>query len=108
MAFTGPVFWRSARTRPERRDATLIAANIAALEDEFAKAEKPLSQHAFLCGEALTLADIQFSHVLFRYFDIDIPRGDFPFLRAYYDRLAQRLAYQRTVMIPYEVLRDTF
>ena len=107
-AFTGPVFWRHTRTKPAFRDPELIAANVASLEDELARAEPRLSRTAFLCGADLTLADIQFGHVLYRYFDIDIARTDLPAVRAYYDRLATRPAYQKTVMVSYEALRNTF
>lgn len=107
-AFTGPVFWRTARTRAANRDPALIARNLAALTTELKKAEAQLSRHQHLCGPDLTLADIQLGHVLYRYFDIDIPRADLPALRAYYDRLTARPAYRRTVMVSYDALRDTF
>ena len=107
-AFTGPVFWRTARTRTENRDADLIARNLARLNEELAKADSQLSDNAYLCGGDLTLADIQLGHVLFRYFDIDIPRPDMPGLRAYFDRLAARPAYQKTVMVSYDALKNTF
>lgn len=107
-AFTGPVFWRTARTRPEHRDAALIAGNLAALEHELAKAEAQLERTAYLCGANLTLADVQLGHVLYRYFDIEIARPDWVALRAYYDRLATRPAYQKTVMVSYDALKNTF
>ena len=107
-AFTGPVFWRTARTHPDRQDATLIASNIATLESELIKAEHVLAKHRYLCGPDLTLADIQLGHILYRYFDIDIERAELVHLRAYADQLAQRPAYQRTVMVSYDTLRNTF
>ena len=51
------------------------------------------------------LADIVCGHVLYRYFDIDIPRRDFPLVRAYYDRLTERPAFRDHVMVSYEALR---
>ncbi|MGI9390679.1 MAG: glutathione S-transferase family protein [Boseongicola sp.] len=107
-AFTGPVFWRTARTLPERRDPELIRANLDCLEDALDKAEPRLSAMPFLCGDHLTLADIQFGHVLYRYFDIQIDRRALPALRKYYDRLADRPAYQSAVMVSYDTLRNTF
>lgn len=107
-AFTGPVFWRAARTKPENRDVELIARNLAKLEAELAKAEPRLAEQAYLCGAHLTLADIQFGHALFRYFDIDIPRTDLPALRAYFDRLTKRPAYRRAVMVSYDTLLNCF
>ena len=52
-----------------------------------------------------TLADIQFGHVLFRYFDIPIGRQERPALRRYYDALTARPAFREHVMMSYEELR---
>ena len=68
-------------------------------------AEAQLSRGAFLAGNDFTLADIQFGHVLFRYFDIPIPRQDRPALRRYYDALTARPAFGEHVMVSYEELR---
>lgn len=106
-AFTGPVFWRVVRTPADRHDKPAIAKALAALEAELATAEAQLAMHDFLAGPNLTLADIQFGHVLFRYFDIDIPRPAFPNLAEYYNRLTRRPAYQKAVMLSYDTLRDT-
>ena len=106
--FTGPVFWQTARTAPEHRDPRLIRANIDRLETELAKAEARLGGMLFLCGSHLTLADIQLGHILYRYFDIDIDHRDMPALHGYYLRLAERRAYQKTVMVSYDELRNTF
>ena len=107
-AFTGPVFWRTARTKPENRDADLIAQTLARLTAELAKADEQLVRSDYLCGPDLTLADIQLGHVLHRYFDIEIARPDLTNLAAYYARLATRPAYQDTVMVSYEALKNTF
>jgi glutathione S-transferase len=64
-----------------------------------------LSRGAFLAGDQLTLADIQFGHVLFRYFDIPIARPHRPALTRYYDALVARPAFREHVMVPYEELR---
>lgn len=106
-AFTGPVFWRVVRTPRDRWDRAAIRTAVDRLEAELAIAEPRLARQAFLCGETLSLADIQFGHVLYRYFDIDIKRRALPALRAYYDRLAQRPPFQSAVMVSYEMLRNT-
>ena len=105
--FTWPVFWRVVRTPKPRWDHAAIGAAVDKLEHELAIAEAQLTQHAYLCGDTLTLADIMLGHVLYRYFDIEITRRDFPAVRAYADRLATRPAYQKAVMTSHEVLRDT-
>jgi glutathione S-transferase len=105
--FTGPVFWRVVRIPRARWNVAAIAAAVDRLEHHLAIAEKRLEQHNFLCGDVLSLADIMLGHVLYRYFDIEIERREFPMLRACYERLTKRPAYQKSVMISYEVLRDT-
>lgn len=105
MGFTEPVFWRVVRTAPAARDATAIAAAIAALAKKLAIAEAQLERHAFLAGPDFTLADIQFGHVLYRWFDIAIARPELPALRRYYERLTARPAFREHVTVSYEELR---
>lgn len=106
--FTGPIFWRVVRTPAERHDHAAIRAALDEFERELAIAEAQLEQHSFLAGDAFTLADIVFGHVLYRYFDIDITRRPFPHIARYYQKLTQRPAYAQTVMINYDDLRNTF
>ncbi len=105
MGFTAPVFWRVVRTAPRDRDEGAIGAALRALDVRLDIAEARLARHPFLAGDVLTLADIQLGHVLYRYFDIGIPRPPRPRLRGYFDRLATRPAYREHVMISYEELR---
>lgn len=106
-AFTGPVFWRAVRTRPEARDEDAIARSSVAFE---AALERGLQQagDGFLCGPDLTLADIQFGHVLYRYHDAGLARRRVPGFAAYYARLTARPAYRKAVMVSYDALRNTF
>lgn len=105
IAFTGPVFWQLVRTPPQKRDPQVIRLGIQALENKLAIAEEQLQQHPFLVGDDLTLADIQFGHILFRYYDLDIERRALPHLATYYADLSQRPAYREHVMIAYDELR---
>ena len=106
LGFTAPVFWRVVRTAPAKRDPAAIAQAVVALDKKLAIAEARLAKHAFLAGPDLTLADIQFGHVLYRYYDIDmIERPAFPALKRYYGNLANRRAFREHVMLSYEELR---
>ena len=107
LGFTAPVFWRVVRTPPAKRDPAAIAAALAALEDKLALADRRLAERPYLAGDSFTLADIQFGHSLYRYYDIDIPRAELPALRRYYDRLTGRPAFRAHVMISYEDLRES-
>ncbi|RST85631.1 glutathione S-transferase family protein [Aquibium carbonis] len=105
LNFTAPVFWRVVRTAPADRDEEAIRAALRALEVKLDIAEAQLEHHAFLACSEFTLADVQFGHVLFRYFDIDIPRGEHPAVKQYYDALTKRPAFIEHVMVSYEELR---
>jgi glutathione S-transferase len=106
LNFTGPVFWRVVRTPAAERDPAAIAKALSHLGRFLDIAEQRLSELPFLAGEHLTLADIQFGHVLFRYFDIAIERAPRPSLRRYYEALTTRPAFREHVMVSYEELRD--
>ncbi|WP_413739752.1 glutathione S-transferase family protein [Sodalis sp. RH14] len=105
LNFTAPIFWRVVRTAANERDPLAIGRAVETLATVLSIAERQLARHPYLTGHELTLADIQFGHVLYRYYDIDIPRPALPHLQAYYQRLASRPAYKKHVIISYEELR---
>lgn len=105
MAFTGPVFWRVIRTPPQDQNPTAIKDAIKTLEQALHIANTRLEKHVFLASDQFTLADIQFGHILFRYYNINIERATLPYLAQYYAQLKTRLAYQQNVMLSYEELR---
>lgn len=107
LSFTAPIFWRVVRTAPRDQDPAAIGQAVAKLDKLLDIAEAQLSRGAFLAGDNFTLADVQFGHVLFRYFDIPITRQDRPALRRYYDALTARPAFREHVMVSYEALRVT-
>ncbi len=107
LKFTAPIFWQVVRTPKERQDPDKIQQGVTTFEKNLGIAEKRLSTHEYLAGPHFTPADIQFGHVLYRYYDMPIKRAALPAVQAYYTRLTQRPAYQEHVMVPYEELRDT-
>lgn len=70
-------------------------------------ADDRLAKQEFIGGDNFSLADIQFGHCLYRYFDIDIERQELANLRRYYDALTTRKQYQAHVMVSYDELRET-
>ena len=107
LMFTAPVFWRVVRTPPSMHDAIAIADALARLDNFLKIADTRLSASRYLAGNHLTLADIQFGHCLYRYFDIDIDRRENPSVQRYYEVLSQRPAFQEHVLISYEEVRVT-
>jgi glutathione S-transferase len=106
MNFTSPVFWPVVRTPAAQQDPAAIRTALRTLDKFLVIAETRLAQFPYLAGEHFTLADIQFGHGLFRYFDIAIERAEHPHLRRYYDGLTARPAFRQHVMVSYEELRD--
>lgn len=106
LNFTVPVFWRAVRTPPSKRDPAAIGKALDVLNKNLDIAESQLSKFEYLVGNRLTLADIQFGHCLFRYFDIDIERAEHSKLERYYQALSARPAFREHVMLPYDELRE--
>ena len=67
-------------------------------------ADERLETNKWLCGTNFTLADIQFGHVLYRYYDIEIKRPNWPSIKRYYDNLLSRNAYRKHVAVAYDEL----
>lgn len=103
MQFTVPIFWQVVRTRQPDPDA--VAQAVQQLGQKLLIAEERLGRQAYLAGDSFTLADIQFGHVLYRYFSIDITRPDLPQLERYYRTLESRPAFREHVMVSFEELR---
>lgn len=104
-AFSAPIFWAVVRTPPSKQDPVAIRAALVRFDGLLDIAEAQLERHAFLAGEVFTVADIQFGHLLFRYFDIPIERKERPVLQRYYDALVERPAFREHVMVDYGALR---
>ncbi len=104
-AFTVPIFWQVVRTAPSRQDPKAITQAIADFDAVLAIADAQLAKNAFLAGPDFTLADIQFGHILYRYYDMMIERPKRPHVERYYQALTARAAYREHVMVSYEPMR---
>ena len=103
--FTAPIFWLRVRTAARDRDEAELAANIAIFETRLDRLQDQLARHDHAAGPDFSLADIVIGHVLYRWFDIDVPRQPRPLVEAYYDRLTRRPAYRDHVMLSYDALK---
>jgi len=103
--FSVPIFWARVRTAAAERDKVALTVALERFNGYLGYLEVQLGDNPYVMGADLTLADVVIGHVLFRYFDIDIPRRDRPVIAAYYARLQARAAFREHVMVSYEVLR---
>ena len=106
VGFARPVFWPMIRVAPEKRDTQALAEAMDSLTKLLKIADDRLAQHDYLAGDRLTVADILFGMLLYRYYTLDMARPTLPALENYYQRLTQRPAYQEHVMVPYDELRE--
>ena len=105
MNFTAPVFWMVVRTAAKDQDHQALTKSLQNLNKKLAIAEAQIARYGYLAGSEFTLADIQFGHSLYRYFDIAIDRPPYPAIEQYYEKLKQRPAFAEHVMVSYEELR---
>lgn len=105
QGFTVPIFWSRVRTPAVDRDAATLDQAIAQFDDGMRHLAGQLGEQDFVCGNALSAADIVIGHLLFRWFTMDIARAANPIVEAYYQRLTERAAYRKHVMVSYDVLR---
>jgi glutathione S-transferase len=103
--FLNGVFWGLYRTPESQRNWRAIGDKIARCVRHFQFLNELLAERRFLCGSTLTLADIPAGTLLYRYFELDIDRPSTPNVEAWYQRLRERSAYSKHVMIPFAELR---
>jgi glutathione S-transferase len=66
----------------------------------FAMLDERLARHAFLCGDALTLADIAIGIYAYRWLKLPLDRPAAPHLQRWHDALAARPGFARHVALP--------
>ncbi len=95
------VFWGLVGTPADKRNLTAVAAAIEETTRAWRMIEAKLSNHDYISGSDFTLCDIPWGVHAHRWFGMDyqgLERPEMPALRAWYDRLCQRPAYQQHVM----------
>jgi glutathione S-transferase len=95
-----PVFWGLIRTPPEKRDLKAIEDGVGKLAQAFQVLEQSLEGRDYVAGNAFTMGDIPLGTFVYRWNALDVRRPTLPRVQAYYQRLQQRPAYNKHVMLP--------
>ncbi len=95
------VFMATVRTEPAKRDAGRIADVAGRLGQALGILDAHLAGRPYVVGDRLTMADIPFGPMAYRYYNLEIARPDLPNVSAWYERLCERPAYREHVMIPF-------
>jgi len=95
------VFQALYRTPPADRDAAAIARNTIEANRAMALLDAHLATQPFVAGDAFTMGDIPLGTTGHRWLEVaGIDRPAFSAVRAWRDRLAERPAFSRHVMLP--------
>ena len=98
------IFWGFYRTPEAQRNMPAIERKIERCSAHFRLLDAWLNDRDFMAGAQFSLADIPIGTHLYRYFNVEIERPEIPKVGAWYERLQQRPAYQKNVMLPFDDL----
>ncbi len=94
------IFFTWVRIPEPERDYAAAGKARDASERLWRMVEARLAGQDFICGDALTLADIAVGIYVHRWFALPIERPELPGLAAWYARLKQRPGYATHVAVP--------
>lgn len=96
------LFWGMVRTHPDERDMAAIKVAAKASGEAWTLLDAHLAHgHPYVEGTNLTLADIALGAYARRWFGVEVEnRPDLPRLQAWYQRLGERLSFQKHVAPP--------
>jgi glutathione S-transferase len=94
------IFWTFVRTPEDKRDLPAAAKARDAAEVLWAMVEARVAKQPFVCGDALTVADVALGVFVHRWFALPVERKAMPGLEAWYGRLKNRPGYAKHVAVP--------
>ncbi len=93
-----PLFWDTVRTAPEKRDMAAVAAKAEQAGILLRILDDRLAEVPFIAGDDFSMGDIPLGALIYRYFNVDVERPPLHNIKAWYERLRARSAYQHHVM----------
>lgn len=98
-------FWGLIRTPAAERNDKAIAVAAKRAGERLAILDEHLASRPYVLGDRLTIGDVTAGALLYRYYNIDIPRPAYPNVEAWYQRLMARPAYKTHVAIDFSDLK---
>jgi glutathione S-transferase len=93
------------RTPARERDVAAIEAAARRVGEDLAILNSQLGGRSYILGDQLTVADIANGALMYRYFNLEIPRPQLSNVEAWYQRLTQRKPYQEHVMLDFQSMK---
>ena len=97
-----PLFYALVRTAEAERDEDEVKARIERGRKVWGVLNRYLANRAFVAGDAFTMGDIAIGPHAHRWFNVVEKRPPMPNMEAWYQRLTERPAFRKNVMIPIE------
>jgi len=94
-----PLFLQLIRVKPEERDANLIKTARDKAAAAFAILDKHVAKNSYVAGANFTMGDIPLGIAVYRWYTLPIERENYPALKGWYDRICERAAFRKNVMI---------
>lgn len=94
------IFWGLVRGRKENQDPELIGAASQRLGALWRMLDAQLEGREYILGDAFTMADIPLGAFVWRWTNLDIERPLLENVQAWHERLKQRPAFRKHVMVP--------
>ena len=94
------IFWQLIRTAPEKRDMAAFEKAVSEASTFWKIVDSALADRPFLAGDAPDMGDVPLGCSAYRWCTMDFDKPDLPNVRAYFERLSSREAYQTNVMLP--------
>ncbi len=101
----GTCFLQLIRTPAKERNNAQIAAAAKRAGDRLAILNNQLNGRAYIQGDSVTMADVANGTLMYRYYNLAIPRPSLPNVEAWYARLTKRAAFQTHVMIEFNSMK---
>jgi glutathione S-transferase len=94
-------FLQLVRTPAEQRNVEGVEAAAKRAGAKLSILDNQLAGRTYIMGNQLTIADIAVGTLMYRYFNLRMPRPALPNVERWYKGLSQRTAYQTHVMVDF-------
>jgi len=99
------LFWGYYRTPENQRNLENIDRFKVRCQYNLAILDKVLKESIFVVGSKFSLADIVIGTSFYRYYNMGIDVPEYRNIRSWYQRLSERVSYQRKIAVPFKELR---
>jgi glutathione S-transferase len=100
-------FIQLVRTPAAERNSELVEAAAKRAGEKLAILNRQLTGRTFIMGDQITIADIAIGVLMYRYFNLAIPRPPLANVEVWCKRLTQRPAYEAHVMVDFKPMMVT-